>query len=123
MSSSISISDKAKAIVAHPRALGRALGYNDFTALHEEWILRMLTATDDMTLQAHRGSYKTTCLCIVIALLMIFQRDKNIIFLRKTDSDVAEVVSNVDRILRSQIMQEIYLAAARSFSASASAAR
>jgi len=110
VSSSISISDKAKAIVAHPRALGRALGYNDFTALHEEWILHMLTATDDMTLQAHRGSYKTTCLCIVIALLMIFQRDKNIIFLRKTDSDVAEVVSNVDRILRSQIMQEIYLA-------------
>lgn len=110
VSSSISISDKAKAIVAHPRALGRALGYNDFTALHEEWILNMLTATDDMTLQAHRGSYKTTCLCIVIALLMIFRREQNIIFLRKTDSDVAEVVSNVDRILRSQIMQEIYLA-------------
>ena len=106
----ISAADKAKAIVEHPRALGRALGYNDFTALHEKWILHMLTAHDDMTLQAHRGSYKTTCLCIVIALLMIFERTKNIIFLRKTDSDVAEVVQNVKRILCSEIMQQIYYA-------------
>ena len=110
MKSSISIAEKAKAIVEHPKSLGRALGYEDFTDLHEKWILHMLTAREDMTLQAHRGSFKTTCLCIAIALLMIFERQKNIIFLRKTDSDVAEVVQNVERILCSEIVQQIYLA-------------
>lgn len=110
MKSSISIAEKAKAIVEHPKSLGRALGYEDFTDLHEKWILHMLAARDDMTLQAHRGSFKTTCLCIAISLLMIFERQKNIIFLRKTDSDVAEVVQNVERILCSEIVQQIYLA-------------
>ena len=55
---------------------------------------------EDMTLQAHRGSYKTTCLCIVIALLMVRYREASIMFLRKTDADVTEVVRQVLRILQ-----------------------
>lgn len=110
MSSSISPAEKAAALIAAPAALGRALGYADFTALHGEWIGRMVTAKGDMTLQAHRGSYKTTCLCVAIALLMIKERDKSIIFLRKTDGDVAEVVSNVERILRSDVFQQVFFA-------------
>lgn len=70
----------------------------------------MVRNTADMTIQAHRGSYKTTCLCIAIALLMISERDKSIIFLRKTDGDVSEVVTNVDRILNSPVLQQVYTA-------------
>lgn len=110
MNNSPSPADKARAMIAHPAAIGKALGYADFTRMHNAWIRKMLTATEDMTLQAHRGSYKTTCLCVAIALLMLKERDKNIIFLRKTDGDVAEVVSNVERILRHEVMQEIFLA-------------
>ena len=102
---------KAAALIANPAALGHALGYKDLRPeLHGAWIREMLTAETDMTLQAHRGSYKTTCLCIVIALLMLKERGKNIIFMRKTDSDVAEVVNNVQRLLESPVMQQIYLA-------------
>lgn len=68
----------------------------------------MVTATEDMTLQAHRGSYKTTCLIIAIALLMISRPKSNIIFLRKTDSDVAEVVNAVNRLLREDVLRQIY---------------
>lgn len=101
--------EKAAWFIAHPAALGRALGYTDFRDdLHGEWLRRMLTAREDMTLQAHRGSYKTTCLTLAIALLMIRHPDKNIIFLRKTDGDVAEVVKAVNRILHEPIMSEIY---------------
>ena len=85
MSARKSPADMAAALIAHPAALGWALGYKDFRQeLHGEWIRKMLTATEDMTLQAHRGSYKTTCLCVAIALLMMRYREKNIIFLRIT---------------------------------------
>ena len=101
---------KATALIANPVALGHALGYEDLTTLHGGWIRRMLTSEEDITLQAHRGSYKTTCLCIAIALLMLKERSKNIIFLRKTDSDVAEVMKSIERILLSPVIQQIYLA-------------
>ena len=94
------IQKEAKNLLKNPAKLGRALGFKDFRDdLHGRWIRRMLKATDDMTLQAHRGAYKTTCLCVVIALLMVCFPEMNIIFLRKTDADVAEVVKNVKRIL------------------------
>ena len=98
--------DKARALIQHPDALGRALGYKDLTALHGRWMRSMIANDSDMTLQSHRGSYKTTCLCEVIALLMVKHRDKNIIFLRKTDSDVAEVISNVARILQHPVFMQ-----------------
>ena len=100
--------EKARYILTHPVVLGKLLGYKDLTELHDYWMRKMLTNPEDMTLQAHRGSFKTTCLCIVIALLMITQRSKNIIFLRKTDMDVQEVIKNVRRILESDIMQQCF---------------
>lgn len=105
------LTEKAKAIIAHPEALGWALGYKDFTSeLHGEWIRKMVTSEDDFTLQSHRGSYKTTCLCVAISLLMIKHPDKSIMFMRKTDSDVAEVIANVLRIVQSAIFKDIYRA-------------
>ena len=102
--------EKAAWFIAHPAALGRALGYEDFTDLHGAWIKKMVTADDDMTLQAHRGSYKTTCLCVAISLLMMWHPRQNIIFLRKTDNDVGEVIKAVSRILSTDIMGDIYAA-------------
>lgn len=106
----MTVEEQARYFITHPAALGRALGYEDFTDLHGRWIRRMLTADEDMTLQAHRGSYKTTCLCVVISLLMIWHPSQNIIFLRKTDNDVAEVIKSVDRIMHAEIMRDIYRA-------------
>ena len=100
--------EKAAWFIRHPGQLGKALGYKDFLPMHDAWITKMVNSTEDITLQAHRGSYKTTCLQEAIALLMIKERDKNIIFLRKTDRDVIEVVKGVYRILVSDIFQQIY---------------
>jgi len=105
----VTAQEKARYFITHPAALGRALGYTDFRDdLHGGWIKRMVTSEDDMTLQAHRGSYKTTCLCVAISLLMLWHPDQNIIFLRKTDGDVAEVIKTVNRILSTDIMRDIY---------------
>ena len=88
-------------LFSSPLELGHRLGFKDLTPMHGAWMEKMLHTEGDMTLQAHRGSYKTTCLGIVIALIMLTQGEKNIIFLRKTDGDVAEVIRLVHRILRS----------------------
>ena len=83
-----------------PAALGRKLGYTDLKDdLHGVWMQEMLTSADHMTLQAHRGSYKTTCLCIVLAVLMAIEPDKTMIFLRKTEDDVTEIIRQVVRII------------------------
>ena len=102
---------KAEALINDPVRLGWELGYTDLRrGIHDRWIRRMVKGEQDFTLQAHRGSYKTTCLCIAISLLIIKQRHQNIIFLRKTDSDVMEVVANISRILQQPVFQDIYLA-------------
>ena len=106
----MTIKEKAAWFIEHPAELGKALGYKDFTDIHDKWIRQMVAGEGDMTLQAHRGAYKTTCLGIAIALMMVRYRDHNIIFLRKTDNDVTEVIKNVQRILVSDVFQQIYMA-------------
>ena len=53
-------------IRAHPEELGHQIGFSDLTPLHGEWIREMVWGTEDYTLQAHRGSYKSSCLVIDI---------------------------------------------------------
>ena len=97
------VTDRAWAMdymLTQSAALGRRMGYTLLRDdLHGRWMWDMLTGTEDMTLQAHRGSYKTTCLCIVLAALMVIFPDKTLIFLRKTDDDVVEVIRQVRHIL------------------------
>ena len=94
-----------------PAQYGQMLGYPDLRDdLHGEWIRKMVLGHDDMTLQAHRGSYKTTCDCLALVILMMLRGEKNIIFMRKTDKDIEEVISNVQRIIINPVTQEIYRA-------------
>jgi hypothetical protein len=91
----------------NPDDLGRRVGFGDLTDLHREWIWEMVNGTGDYTLQAHRGSYKSSCLAVAISMLLIFRPRRNIIFLRKTDSDVAEMMGMVGKILRKQIIGDL----------------
>ena len=94
-------------IRAHPEELGHQIGFSDLTPLHGEWIREMVWGTEDYTLQAHRGSYKSSCLAVAIALVLIILPTRNIIFLRKTDSDVSEMLGMVSKILNSRVMMNI----------------
>lgn len=84
----------------NPVEIGIWSGYLDLTSLHNEWLKAMIFGTEDYTLQAHRLSYKTTCLSIAIALYCICFPSKNIMFYRKTDSDVREVLSQSAKVLK-----------------------
>lgn len=65
----------------------------------------MLCGRRDMTLLAHRGSYKTTCLSFAMAAMTLLLPERNIIFLRKTEDDVTEVIRQVKMLLQTDVMQ------------------
>lgn len=92
-----------------PYKIGQWLGFDDLTELHNEWLKLMMYSEDDETLLAHRGSYKTTCLSIAISLLMIIFPNMIIMFLRKTDDDVKEVIQQVGKILSSDLIKMFVL--------------
>ena len=74
---------------------------------HGLWLRRMLLGREDMTLLAHRGSGKTTCLAFAMAGTLVLRPRRNILFLRKTEEDVAEVLRQGKMVLRSPAMQEV----------------
>lgn len=103
--------DALELLRMHPAQYGRMLGFKNLRdEIHGEWIKKMAFGVGDMTLQAHRGSFKTTCDELSMALCIMLQWWSNTIFLRKTDTDVQEVVSAVEKILSHKVTQEIYRA-------------
>lgn len=91
--------DAVKFLKTKPYKLGHLLGFKKLTLLHNAWMIKMLKSKKDETLQAHRGSYKTTCVSIVLAILIILLPNKRILFMRKTDADVKEIIKQVQNIL------------------------
>ena len=76
-------------LTRHPEKFGRMVGFTKLQDMHGQWMRKMLDIeSPDMTLQGHRGAYKTTCLSIVLALLLILLPNKRTLFARKTDDDV-----------------------------------
>lgn len=96
----------------YPVKYARLLGFDLLTDLHNEWMKTMLFEKDDYTLLGHRGSYKTTCLSFVFALMIILRPNKTTFFIRKTDDDVIEIVRQVQKMLESDLFRylvaEIY---------------
>lgn len=93
-----------------PVAFGLENGFEDLRDIHNEWLKSFLFSVEDRTLQAHRGSYKTTCLSIAIALMIVIYPKLNIIFIRKADDDVKEIVVQVGKLLLTDIFQNLSLA-------------
>lgn len=89
-----------KFLIQNPVKFAHMLGFTKLTDLHNEWIRDMVVGSGDESLMAHRASYKTTCVSIAISLIMILLPKQRIIFMRKTDSDVKEVIKQVSKILQ-----------------------
>lgn len=92
----------------NPAAFGRALGFtllND--GIHNDWIRSMVYGKEDESLQAHRGSYKTTCVSIALTLIIILYPNDKTVFMRKTDNDVKEIIAQVQKMLRTEFVQGI----------------
>lgn len=86
-------------LLEKPYLFAHMLGFTKLTELHNGWIIDMVRGKEDKTLQAHRGSYKTTCVSIALAIIIILMPRKKTLFMRKTDTDVKEVIKQVQKIL------------------------
>ena len=84
-----------------PVKYAHLLGFNLLTDIHNDWIREMVLGKEDYTLEAHRGSYKTTCVSLAIAETMLLLPSLRTLFMRKTDDDVKEIINQVRKILES----------------------
>lgn len=88
----------------HPVRLAREMGYDRLVeGLHDRWIRELAFGRGDMTLQAHRGSYKTTCLKVALWLVTLTQPGLTCGFLRKASDDVESVMESVSAMLESDV--------------------
>lgn len=95
----------------HPYLVAQDVGFSDVREYpHNDWMKHILTDEEDYTLLAHRGSYKSSVLSVCIALMMIVYPNKNTIFLRKADNDVAEMIRMVRKALESDTFRRLVFA-------------
>ncbi len=85
----------------NPVEIGHWVGFNKLGEIHNKWLRDFLFLDEDQTLMAHRGSYKTTDLALFLAIHAIIKPFENVVYFRKTDSDVAELMRTVRNILQS----------------------
>ena len=97
-----------KQIKTQPYKIAQAVGFNDVIQYpHNEWMQEIIFGKDDYTLMAHRGSYKSSCLSVCIALIMLINPIINILFFRKTDTDVSEMITMVEKAIISPVLQNL----------------
>lgn len=97
--------DIVSALRENPTVFAKRLGFPLLTDIHRDWCREMVFGTQDHTLQAHRGSYKTTTVSVALWLQMILMPNMKTAFFRKTDTDTAEIVRQVQKMLRSDVTQ------------------
>lgn len=90
-----------------PIQIGKWVGFNDLTDLHNEWLRGFLYSTEDQTLQGHRGSFKTTTLSLFLSIHTVIKPNETVLFFRKTETDVVEILRQTSNILNSEYMQVI----------------
>lgn len=88
--------------------IAQSVGFEDVIEYpHNEWMQEIIFGKGDYTLMAHRGSYKSSCLSVCIALIMLIKPDINILFFRKTDTDVSEMITMVEKAINSRVFQNL----------------
>ena len=109
-------------LLFRPADFAHMIGFTKLGDLHNGWIMDMVRGKEDKTLQASRGTFKTTCVSVALALIIILLPNKRTMFMRKTDTDVKEVIKQVQKILQDPhtqyFVQAIYGVSIRLVSAS-----
>ena len=95
-----------------PVELGHWVGLDKLGDLHNEWLRAFLYNNEDQTLQAHRGSYKTTTLSLFFAIHPLIKPNETIIYFRKSAANVVEITKQAAKIMDSgayhKLVQTIY---------------
>lgn len=91
-----------------PAAIGRMIGFKDLTdELHGKWMQNIIYGDADYTLQAHRLSYKSSCLSVALAMWCVLNHGKNALFMRKTDTDVIESIAQAQKVTENEAFRHM----------------
>ena len=90
-----------------PVKIGHWVGFEKLEEIHNQWLRSFLYDEEDQTLLGHRGSYKTTTLSLFLAEHLVLKPLENVLFFRKTDPDVSEVIRQTQKILISPPVRKI----------------
>jgi hypothetical protein len=94
-------------LLDEPYLYANLLGFDLITPFHNEWISKLAWRDEDYTLQAHRDSYKTTCLIVAVTMVMVLRPSDTILLLRKESGSTVEFVRAVKKCLTHPITQEM----------------
>ena len=93
----LALDKAAHQILDDPLYLAYILGYDRVkTEIHAQWINDVMRSTVSTAVMAHRGSYKTTCRCLIgVVGRMLFDPNKTILLLRKTKTEAQKTMEEV----------------------------
>ena len=102
-----------RTLIDTPHIIGNLLGYDKLLPIHSEWIKYIWHTNDSRTLQAHRGSYKTTAIIIIGTLIhtIIKPGDRNLILRKEFDLNVKPIIRELTRLYQTDGVKEITTAA------------
>lgn len=96
-------------VAEHPHLLGLMAGKKKLTELHSDWIKYIWNTRLNRSLQAHRGSYKTTAIAEVGTILwLLFHPNERVCIVRKTFTDAAEVVNTISLMMQMPPVMELF---------------
>ena len=100
----------AKRVVDQPHLLGLYLGYDRLTELHSEWIKYCFLTPVDSSLQAHRGSYKTTAVMIVGCIWwLFFHFNDRILLIRKDFTAASDILKVISRQMQTPKLHTLFM--------------
>ncbi|MBX7086673.1 MAG: hypothetical protein K1X70_09610 [Leptospirales bacterium] len=80
----------------YPHEFGKYLGYSSLREIHSSWIKYVYLSDRDLTLQAHRNSFKTTCVTVVGAIwTMLYYPETTILIVCKADQTAQAILSEI----------------------------
>ena len=102
--------DKVEEIARRPHLLGLMAGKDKLTSLHSRWIKYVWGEEHEhVSLQGHRGSYKTTSVTIIGTIwYLLFHPSARIAIVRKTFTDAAEVVLTMREIMQTEAVVSLF---------------
>lgn len=98
-----------RAWLAEPHKFGHLLGYDKLSPLHGEWIKIFLQYAKFGVLQAHRGSYKTTCGIVAMTLLFLCNPAMRLLIVRKTKELSSDVLKTIQKHFETNDVLRLYL--------------
>jgi hypothetical protein len=100
----------AKKIIDNPHLLGRYLGYSKLTKLHSEWIKYCFNIKEDCSLQAHRGSYKTTAVMVIGTLWwLMFHFNDRLLLIRKDFTAASDVLNVIAKLMKGVAFHTLFI--------------